>query len=137
MPFWTFSKSLQLKREDWKPHGRLRRVSVIFGTIFGAFALLCLMPWQLNIHRSGAVELANPDQVRAEVAGFVSEVKVKEGDKVKAGQTVAHADLARGSSCSRSRTRARYEMALQEHGPRARHGQAGRVRAVQEPGGGI
>ncbi|HEV7402379.1 MAG TPA: efflux RND transporter periplasmic adaptor subunit [Chthoniobacteraceae bacterium] len=111
MPFWTFTKSLQLKREDWKPGGRLRRLSKIFGTIFGVFALLCIMPWNLNINRSGAVELANPDQVRAEVAGFVQEVKVKEGDRVKEGQTVAVL-VSRDVEMQLVANQARYDTAL-------------------------
>lgn len=111
MPFWTFTKSLQLKREDWKPGGRLRRLSIIFGTIFGAFAILCVLPWNLKINRSGAVELANPDQVRAEVAAFVSEVRVKEGDVVKAGQVVAVL-TSRDTELQHLMNKNRYETAL-------------------------
>jgi putative peptide zinc metalloprotease protein len=115
MPFWTFTKSLQLKREDWQPGGRLRRVTRIFGTLFAVFAVLCVLPWNLDINRSGAVELANPDQVRAEAAGFVAEVKVKEGEKVKAGQTVAIL-TSRELELQHEGNKGRYQMALQSMG---------------------
>lgn len=86
MPFWTFFKGQQLKRDDWKPHGRLRRLSTIGGLVLAPFVILCFTPWNLTISRSGAVELANPEEVRPEVPGFVSEILVKEGDPVVPGQ---------------------------------------------------
>jgi putative peptide zinc metalloprotease protein len=89
MPFWTFFKGLQFKSEDWNPGGRLRRLAVIGGTLLAAFAIMCFVPWNLTIKRSGAVELADPEQVRPEVPGFISEIYVKEGDQVKAGQPLA------------------------------------------------
>ncbi len=89
MPLWAFFKGLQLKREDWKPHGRLRRLSTIGGAALLLFAILCALPVNLEIKRSGAVELANPEAVRPEVPGFVEKVFVKEGDKVVPGQILA------------------------------------------------
>jgi len=89
MPFWTFFKSLQLKREDWKPHGRLRRLSTILGAALAVFLVMCFIPTELTIKRSGAVELAEPEQVRPEVPGFIEEVYVKEGDHVQPGQPIA------------------------------------------------
>jgi putative peptide zinc metalloprotease protein len=89
MPFWAFSKGLQLKREDWKPHGRLRRLSLFGGVALVAFTVMCFMPVDLAIKRSGAVELAEPEVVRAETPGFIDAVYVKEGDKVVPGQKIA------------------------------------------------
>jgi putative peptide zinc metalloprotease protein len=89
MPFWAFFKSLQLKSEDWKPHGRLRRLSTIVGGAFAVFIAFCFVPTELTISRSGAVELAEPEQIRPEVPGFVSEILVKEGDEVQPGQPLA------------------------------------------------
>lgn len=89
MPLWAFFKGLQLNMADWQPHGRLRRLSLITGTALAGFAILCFIPVDLKIKRSGAVELADPEGVRPEVAGFVEAVYVKEGDKVKAGQPLA------------------------------------------------
>ena len=89
MPVWAFFKQLDLKRDDWKPHGRLRRLSVIFGSICTAFAVLCFIPVNLTIKRTGAVESASPEQIRPKVMGFVKEVLVKEGDQVKPGQVLA------------------------------------------------
>lgn len=88
MPLWSFYKSLQLKHEDWKPHGRLRRLSLFGGILLGGFLICCFMPVDFTIKRSGAVELADPDQVRTEVPGFVKEIYVKEGDVVKAGDPI-------------------------------------------------
>ncbi len=89
MPLWTFFKGLQLKREDWKPHGRMRRLMLILGGGLAAFVIFCFVPIELTIKRSGAVELAEPEQVRPEVGGFIKDVYVKEGDTVKAGQPLA------------------------------------------------
>ena len=85
MPLWTFFKGLQLKREDWKPHGRLRRLSLIGGTALGAFTVMCFMPVDLTIQRSGAVELASPEEVRSRVPGILEAVYVKEGDQREPG----------------------------------------------------
>ncbi len=90
MPFWTFFKGLQLKRADWNRGGRLRRLSTILGTVGGAFLIMCFMPWNLTISRSGAIDLAEPEQVIPEVPGFVKDVLVKEGDSVVPGQPLAH-----------------------------------------------
>ena len=89
MPLIAFFKSLDLKREDWKPHGRLRRLMLICAVAFGIFGAACFVPVELTIKRAGAVQLAEPDEVRTEVAGFIEEIFVKEGDKVTAGQPVA------------------------------------------------
>ena len=90
MPFWTFFKGLQLKREDWKPRGRMRRLWLARRLWrWPALSSSALRRWNLTIDRSGAVELANPEQVRAEVPGFLTEVYVKEGDQVVPGQPLA------------------------------------------------
>ena len=89
MPLLAFFKSLDLKREDWKPHGRLRRLMLIGATAVGIFGAACFLPVELTIKRAGAVQLAEPDEVRTEVPGFIDEIFVKEGDKVAAGQPIA------------------------------------------------
>ncbi|MEA3187633.1 MAG: putative peptide zinc metalloprotease protein [Chthoniobacter sp.] len=93
MPFWGFMKSLQLKRDDWKPHGRLRRLTAVGGIAMAAFTLLCFFPHQIVIKRAVAIVLADPETVRPEVEGILTEVYVKEGDKVP-----AHAPLAKLSN---------------------------------------
>ena len=89
MPMIAFFKSLDLKREDWKPQGRLRRLMLIGTVGLGIFGAACFVPVELTIKRAGAVELAEPDEVRTEVPGFIEEIFVKEGDKVVAGQKIA------------------------------------------------
>ncbi len=89
MPLWTFSKGLQLKREDWKPHGRMRRFLLTCCALIGGFVIMCFVPVELKIRRSGAVELSEPEQVRPETPGFVREIYVKEGDAVMPAQPLA------------------------------------------------
>jgi putative peptide zinc metalloprotease protein len=89
LPFIGFFKGLQLTSKDWEPHGRLRRLSVIAAAAIGIFGAACFFPVELTIKRVGAVQLAEPDQVRPEVPGFLEKIFVKEGDHVKAGQPLA------------------------------------------------
>ncbi|MEO7318794.1 MAG: efflux RND transporter periplasmic adaptor subunit [Chthoniobacteraceae bacterium] len=89
MPLLAYYKSLALKREDWKPQGRLRRLGIIVSVALGIFGAACFIPVELTIKRAGAVQLAEPDEIRSETPGFIEEVFVKEGDKVAAGQKVA------------------------------------------------
>ena len=110
MPLWTFFKQLDLKREDWKPHGRLRRLSLIFGTALGAFTVMCFMPVNMTLKRSGAVELASPEEVRSRVPGIVKEVYVKEGDHVEPGQPLAKLE-DRGIDLQNFATNTRLHMA--------------------------
>jgi putative peptide zinc metalloprotease protein len=70
MPLIGFFKGLQLTKEDWKPYGRLRRISWIFGVIFGVFGAACFLPVELTIKRVSAVQLAEPEQVRAQIPGL-------------------------------------------------------------------
>jgi putative peptide zinc metalloprotease protein len=88
LPFIGFYKSLDFKREDWHLGGRLRRLGKVGGILLAAFIAFCFVPWPLTIERSGTVELANPGQLRPEVAGFIDEVFTKQGDPVKPGQPV-------------------------------------------------
>ena len=89
MPFWSFMKSLQLRREDWQPGGRLRRLSIVGGSALGIFTICCFIPTQLVIKRNVAVELASPEAIRPDFEGFVSQIFVKEGDKVPPGGALA------------------------------------------------
>ncbi len=89
LPIVGFFKTMHLTKQDWKPHGRLRRLSAIGLVAVGIFGAACFLPVNLKIKRVGAVELAEPEQVRPEVPGFVEEIYVKEGDHVTAGQPLA------------------------------------------------
>lgn len=89
MPLIAYFKTLGLKREDWNPQGRLRRLAMIGAVIFGIFGAACFFPVELTIKRAGAVQLAEPDEIRSETAGFIEEIFVKEGDKLAPGQPVA------------------------------------------------
>jgi multidrug resistance efflux pump len=55
----------------------------------GIFGAACFFPWSLKITRAGTVELASPEQVRPQVSGFITEVLVKEGDRVTPGTALA------------------------------------------------
>jgi putative peptide zinc metalloprotease protein len=89
MPFWSFMKSLQLSREDWRPGGRLRRLGIVGGSALAVFAVLCFIPRELIIKRNVAVELASPEVIRPDYQGFVEEIYVKEGDKIEPGGKLA------------------------------------------------
>jgi len=89
MPFWSFMKSLQLKREDWRPGGRLRRLGIVGGGALALFTMFCFIPCHLVIKRNVAVELASPEAVRPDFEGFVEQIFVKEGDKVPPGAALA------------------------------------------------
>ena len=89
MPLIAYFKSLGLKREDWKSAGRLRRLAIIGAIAMGIFGAACFIPVELTIKRAGAVQLAEPDEIRSEIPGFIEEIFVKEGDKLEPGQPVA------------------------------------------------
>jgi len=89
VPLLHFVQQLKLTREDLKPGGRWRRIGVVFGLPLALFLGACFMPMELKIKRVCAIELAEPEQVRPEVVGFVVEIFVKEGDRVTAGQVLA------------------------------------------------
>jgi len=89
MPFWSFMKSLQLTREDWRPGGRLRRLGLVGGGALAIFIVLCFLPHQLVVKRNVAVELASPEAIRPDIEGFIEQIYVKEGDKVPPGGALA------------------------------------------------
>ena len=89
MPFWSFMKSLQLTHADWLPGGRLRRLGIVGGCALVLFTIGCFLPVRLDIKRNVAVEIASPEVIRPNFAGFVSKVLVREGDKVAPGQVLA------------------------------------------------
>jgi putative peptide zinc metalloprotease protein len=89
LPFLGFFKGLAFTKEDWKRGGRLQRLTKVVLVAFGIFCAACFCPWPLKITRAGTVELASPEQVRPEVAGFIREVLVKEGDRITPGTALA------------------------------------------------
>jgi putative peptide zinc metalloprotease protein len=89
LPFIGFFKGLNFTKEDWKGGGRLMRLTRIVLIAIGVFGAACFFPWPLKITRAGTVELASPEQVRPQVAGFIKEVLVKEGDRVTPGTVLA------------------------------------------------
>lgn len=89
VPLAHFVQQLQLTREDLRPGGRWRRIGVIFGIPLAVFLAFCLVPVELKIKRVCAIEIAEPEQVRPEVTGFIEDVLVKEGDRVGIDQLLA------------------------------------------------
>ncbi len=108
LPLLGFFKQMHLTLADWKPHGRLRRLSLIGSIALGIFGVACFVPVELKITRVGAVELAEPEEVRPEVPGFVAEIFVKDGDRVTAGQPLArleNRDIAQNNFANEQRMR--------------------------------
>jgi putative peptide zinc metalloprotease protein len=89
LPIVGFFKTMQLTAKDWQPHGKLRRLSLIVVWALGIFGVACFLPMEHKIQRVGAVALAEPEEVRPEVSGFVEKIFVKEGDQVVPGQPLA------------------------------------------------
>jgi putative peptide zinc metalloprotease protein len=89
VPLMNFVKQLKLTREDLKPGGRWRRMALVFGIPLSAFIGYCFVPVEKEITRHSAVELAEPEIVHPETAGFIREIHVKEGDIVKPGTLLA------------------------------------------------
>lgn len=89
MPFLAFFKGMNFTNEDWKTGGRLRRLSNLAAILVGGFIAFCFVPMPLDIKRAGTVELADPEQVRPEISGFVQQVLVHEGETVKEGMPLA------------------------------------------------
>ena len=88
VPMWHFVKHLNLSSDDLKPGGRWRRIGWVFGIPLAAFIGFCFVPVEKEITRHGAVELADPEIVHPDAVGFISEVRVREGQVVKAGDVL-------------------------------------------------
>ena len=89
MPFWGFMKSLQLKREDWRPGGRLRRLGIVGGSGLAIFTILCFFPRELS---SSATSLSSSRPRRPSgrtSRGSSRRFTCKEGDKVAPGGKLA------------------------------------------------
>jgi len=109
MPLIGFFKTMQLTKDDWKSGGRMRRLMTLGAIVCGIFAAACFVPVQLKITRVGAVQLAEPEEVRPEVPGFIAEVLVQEGDRVATGQPIVrltNRDLEQTRSAAEQRWRA-------------------------------
>ena len=89
VPLWHFVKQLNLTKEDFKRGGRWPRIGLMFGIPLAAFIGFCFVPVTKEVSRHSAVELAEPEIVHPEAAGFVKEIFVKEGDEVKPGTLLA------------------------------------------------
>jgi multidrug resistance efflux pump len=66
-----------------------RRPWVILGVVLLLAALLLQMPWQVYVERPAVMQPVNGEFVRAEVPGRLSEIRVKAGQQVKAGDVIA------------------------------------------------
>ncbi len=86
LPLIGFFKNMQLTQDDWKRGGRMGRLMAVGAIALGIFGAACFVPVELKITRVGAVQLAEPEEVRPEVPGFIAEVFVREGDRVTSGQ---------------------------------------------------
>ena len=89
MPFLGFFKALGITNDDWKHGGRMRRLGIIGLIALGIFGAACFFPVELKIKRAGMVELANPEEVRPEVSGFIQQILVGPGESVKPGLPIA------------------------------------------------
>ena len=128
VPLWQFVKQLNLTREDLKPRGRWRRVAIVFGIPLLAFFAFCFVPIEHQISRHGAVELAEPEIVHPETAGFIKEILVKEGDEVKPGTLLARLE---NRELTVRRELAAFDVQRYEHGLNAAVG-VGKTDEIQQ-----
>lgn len=123
VPLLHFVQQLKLTREDLKPGGRWRRVGLVFGLPLAAFLVFCFVPVELKIKRVCAIEIAEPEQVRPEVAGFIESILVKEGDRVTSGQLLARLE----------NRELRQKLVLTEQRLRSSEGQLQRALGLDKP----
>ena len=69
--------------------GQKRRVALRVGVGVLALALLLWAPLPVTVERQGVLEVPSEGVIRTAQSGFVSEVRVSEGDWVRKGQTLA------------------------------------------------
>ncbi len=123
VPLLHFVQQLKLTREDLQPGGRWRRVGLVFGLPLAAFLVFCFVPVELKIKRVCAIEIAEPEQVRPEVPGFLGEIMVKEGDRVTQGQLLARLE----------NRELRQKLVLTEQRLRSSEGQLQRALGLDKP----
>ncbi|MGB8168847.1 MAG: biotin/lipoyl-binding protein, partial [Chthoniobacteraceae bacterium] len=123
VPLVHFVQQLHLTREDLKPGGRWRRAGLVFGLPLAAFFTFCFVPVELKIKRVCAIEIAEPEQVRPEVPGFIEAIMVKEGDRVTTGQLLARLE----------NRELRQKLVLTEQRLRSSEGQLQRALGLDKP----
>ena len=89
MDNWQFSQHVFWELSQLREKSPELQLSSLLLPATGLFLLACLLPVPLHIRRAGAVQLAQPEQIRPEVAGFLREIFVREGDTVSKDQPIA------------------------------------------------
>jgi putative peptide zinc metalloprotease protein len=122
MPVITFFQK-QLSAPAAK--ASLRRPWLTLGAIMFALGFLMLMPWQIKVERPAVLQPLKSEFVRAEVAGRITEMRVRSGQQVHAGQVLAVLSQPRLSSDASAaelhevRARRELEMAVGASDPAA------------------
>ncbi|TKB97876.1 HlyD family secretion protein [Pedobacter cryophilus] len=92
IPADAFGKFKSLETVMIEPKGYGRRNRWIIFTIVGLVIVLCL-PWTQNIQSTGQISTLNPkqrpQQINSIIAGRISEWRVKDGQLVQKGDTLA------------------------------------------------
>lgn len=87
-PIWMFFFRKKPQQKERTQQQKIRPYVVAGGLALLLVAVLSI-PWQKTVSRSCIFELTNPYRVRAEQAGFVAEIKRREGDLVEKGEVLA------------------------------------------------
>jgi len=108
LPMLRFGGTLVRDTATLAPSLR-RRPLAIAGGLAAAAALIAFVPLPVRVERECVVEVAAPGVVRASQPGWISELLVREGDRVAPGQPLAH---LRNRSLQLARQRAAGEVEL-------------------------
>lgn len=85
------NKLSALQQVEAKRSGRILIKGVKWSILI--LSIIAILPWTQNVRTSGSLITVNPDQrpqeIHTIISGRIEEWKVKEGDKVKQGDTIA------------------------------------------------
>lgn len=80
-----------LRAVESKKSGKIIQRIIIWSIII--ILIILILPWTQNIRTSGSLTTLNPDQrpqeIQSVISGRIDEWRVKEGDLVKKGDTIA------------------------------------------------
>jgi len=88
LPAWRFVQYVRHGKQEEQPDRR--RMAAVAAAAFAVVGLAAMLPWPGGISAPAVVEYAPLALVRAESAGFVTQICVQSGDFVSRGQVLAY-----------------------------------------------
>ncbi|SKB05717.1 putative peptide zinc metalloprotease protein [Prosthecobacter debontii] len=96
VPVVSFFKQ-QLAQQRHQPSRWRRPLTVLAGGVV-VLTVILFSPWQIKVERPAVMQSVEQDWVRAEVPGKIEEIRVRTGQTVQAGETLAVLSSPRLSS---------------------------------------